>query len=100
MPQLGMVIDLGKCVGCGACALSCKTENNTGDRVNGQTFNWAAGLTWFLTLGTCVALVQFAGIQIYFVSLPGWFVAALLYVILSKWLQRPNAATTKPTMEV
>ncbi len=41
MPQLGMVIDLGKCVGCGACALSCKSENNTGDRVNGQTFNWA-----------------------------------------------------------
>jgi len=39
--QLAMVIDLRKCVGCGACALSCKTENNTENRKNGQTFNWA-----------------------------------------------------------
>jgi len=52
-----------------------------------KSFNWAAGLTWFLTLGVCVLLVRFAGIQIFFVSLPGWFVAAVLYVILSKFYQ-------------
>jgi purine-cytosine permease-like protein len=51
-------------------------------------FNWAAGFTWFLTLFVCFLLVQFAGIQIYFVSLPGWFVAALLYVLLSKVYQK------------
>ena len=71
-----------------------------------KSFNWAAGLTWFITLGTCVALVKFtdvqaffaeslgielfpgfSGVQIYFVSLPGWFVAVVLYIVFSKIYQ-------------
>jgi len=54
---------------------------------SGKSFNWAAGLTWFLTLGICVGLVNIGHIPIFFVSLPGWFVAAVLYVILSKYYQ-------------
>jgi purine-cytosine permease-like protein len=51
-------------------------------------FNWAAGLTWLLTLGACVFLNKYVGVEIFFVSLPGWFVAAVLYVVLSKLYQK------------
>lgn len=58
--------------------------------LSGQSFNWAAGLTWFITLGVCTALVKFGGIQLFFVSLPGWFVATILYIVLSKLYQEPT----------
>lgn len=54
----------------------------------GISFNWAAALAWFVTLVVCIALVLYGGIQIYFVSLPGWFVAALIYILFSKIYQK------------
>ncbi|NLD99212.1 MAG: hypothetical protein GX640_05005 [Fibrobacter sp.] len=51
------------------------------------TFNRAAGWTWLLTLGLCMAMSYFWGWEIYFLGLPGWFVAVLLYVMLGKWMQ-------------
>jgi purine-cytosine permease-like protein len=59
---------------------------------SGSGFNWAAGLTWFVTLAACWWLVNQGYIEIYFVSLPGWFFAAILYVILSKLMQRDERA--------
>jgi purine-cytosine permease-like protein len=56
--------------------------------LSGKTFNWAAGLAWLVTLAIAWVLVKFAGVQIFFVSLPGWFVAALLYIVLSKIYQK------------
>jgi purine-cytosine permease-like protein len=56
-------------------------------QLSGRLFNWAAGIAWLGTLLICVALVKFAGVQIFFVSLPGWFIAALSYIILSKIYQ-------------
>ncbi len=54
----------------------------------GIAFNWAAGLTWFLTLGACLLLNKFGGVEIFFVSLPGWFFAAATYLVLSRLYQQ------------
>ncbi len=64
----------------------------------GLGVNWAAAMTWLVTLAGCVALVNLAGVQIYFVSLPGWFLAALLYIGLSRMVQRPVAARVRATV--
>ena len=56
---------------------------------SGVGVNWAAAVAWLVTLGVCTWLVQAGHSQIYFVSLPGWFIAAVLYILLSRLLQKP-----------
>ncbi len=58
----------------------------------GTSFNWAAGAAWLVTLVVCLLAVKTGYTQIYFVSLPGWFIAAAIYILGSKFLQRQPAA--------
>lgn len=64
---------------------------------SGTTFNWAAGIAWIATLATATWLVQTGRMQVFFVSLPGWFIAALLYIIVSKFYQKPIAPASAGT---
>jgi hypothetical protein len=40
-------------------------------------------VAWLVTVAACSALVLRGNLQIYFVGLPGWFMATILYVALS-----------------
>jgi purine-cytosine permease-like protein len=77
----------------------------------GRSVNWAAGVAWAASVALCTWLVAgdrmvnglstalelplrldagwfgAGSTQIYFVSLPGWFITALLYIGLSKVMQ-------------
>ncbi|MEN6309337.1 MAG: hypothetical protein ABFD91_16445, partial [Anaerohalosphaeraceae bacterium] len=56
--------------------------------LSGAVFNWAAGLAWCITMSVCTWLVWTGRIEIYFVSLPGWFVMAILYILFSRIYQK------------
>lgn len=63
----------------------------------GKKVNWAPALAWIVTLVACLYAVQEGYIGLYFASLPGWFIAVVLYLVLSKILQRPSPATLGAT---
>lgn len=52
------------------------------------SFNTAAALTWFITLAGCLFLNFSFDIDIFFLGLPGWFLAAALYLVFSKVYQK------------
>ncbi|MBX2841375.1 MAG: hypothetical protein KTR26_06360 [Flammeovirgaceae bacterium] len=56
--------------------------------VAGIKFSFQAAITWVATLALCLALNFMAGIEVFFLGLPGWFIAAFLYIIFSKMMQK------------
>ena len=46
----------------------------------GRLFSWPAGLTWLFTLGLCLVLNRWMDIEIFFLGLPGWFIATAVYL--------------------
>ncbi len=61
---------------------------------SGTSWNWAAAVAWFATLAIAVWLVRSGVTQIFFVSLPGWFIAAALYFAGSRLLQRRGSVAS------
>ncbi len=58
----------------------------------GINFYWVPLVTWVTVCSICSWLALSGKMGIYFVSLPGWFVAAALYIVLSKIYQRGASA--------
>jgi cytosine permease len=55
----------------------------------GSQFNWAVALTWLLAMLTSYVLyVVTASDFFFFMAIPGWCIAAILYYLLSKSLQK------------
>lgn len=57
-----------------------------------STFNWSVGITWLVTLALCLSLNLALGIEIFFLGLPGWFIAVVVYLVCSKLIQRNSQA--------
>ncbi|MGI9173733.1 MAG: purine-cytosine permease family protein [Rhodothermales bacterium] len=49
----------------------------------GLVFSWPAAVAWIGTLLLCLSLNLIWGVQIFFLALPGWFIAVALYLGLS-----------------
>lgn len=49
-------------------------------------------LAWILTLGACLWMNLHYGVQVFFLGLPGWFVAVAIYMFLSLYYQRKKQA--------
>jgi purine-cytosine permease-like protein len=48
---------------------------------------WPPVIAWVLSLLICVGLWRFAGIQEFFLCLPGWLLSGVIYVVASKLMQ-------------
>jgi purine-cytosine permease-like protein len=53
-----------------------------------RNFNPSAALSWILTLLSALFFNIYFGVEVFFLGLPGWFVASLVYIISSKIVQQ------------
>ena len=53
-----------------------------------KSFNLAAALAWVLTLGFSIYLNMSFDVEVFFLGLPGWFVAASVYLVVSMMIQK------------
>ncbi|WP_200975597.1 cytosine permease [Echinicola sp. 20G] len=67
--------------------------------INKSNFNPAVGITWLVTLVFCVGLNFYGDIEIFFLGLPGWFVAVVVYLISSKLVQKNSNPVVTPAPE-
>jgi MFS superfamily sulfate permease-like transporter len=62
---------------------------------SGRNFNSAVAITWILTLIICILMNISMGIEIFFLGLPGWFIAVVVYVVASWMVQRMGAGVVE-----
>jgi purine-cytosine permease-like protein len=55
---------------------------------SGRLLHWPPMAAWILSLLACLALYWFFGIQEFFLCLPGWFIAVVIYLVASKMTQK------------
>ena len=60
--------------------------------VSGKSINFAAAAAWVLTLLFSLFLNQSYGVEIFFLGLPGWFVAAGVYLVVSRIIQKSSSS--------
>ena len=53
----------------------------------GKKLNWAAAAAWLITLIIGLLMNTMMGIEVFFLGLPGWFIASAIYIIVSKLYQ-------------
>lgn len=65
-----------------------KLQQNFSFENNGP-FNIAAAATWLISMVACYFLYIWLKVDFFFfMAIPGWFIAALIYVPLSWWMQK------------
>jgi purine-cytosine permease-like protein len=60
----------------------------------GKSVSISAALAWILTLGFSLFLNLYFGVEIFFLGLPGWFVAAFVYIAFSWIIQKSKVQSS------